>query len=243
VSMSRAFNTGSLPRAYDVDGTGTSVELGRTNAVLSSGWAQTQIDFRSDDTNTDYSLRLARGNTGANAASFLQHNGTGQIQFYSSESAAISFFVNNTNVGAIAAGGQFFTLNQPFFAASWANVGTLATTNDIIWSSVTYNIGSHYNSSTGVFTAPVAGDYLFYFRVLFVNATAGRTDLVFHRNGAQVPGGRFVLQKPANVWYSLHGTMILAIAANDTMSVRPSVLGPGIHNDVNFNSFGGYFLG
>ena len=241
--MSRAFNTSSLPRAYDPDGSGRNVELGGSNTGLTSGWTQTQIDFRADTVNADYSLRLARGNTGPNAPSYLQHKGVGPLHFYTVDAGPISFFTSNAYRAVISAAGQFATFTQPFFSASWANVGTVATANDIIWSSVHYNIGSHYNSTTGVFTAPLAGDYLLYFRMLFVNATAGRTDLTFHKNATPVPGGRFVLQKPANVWYSIHGTMVLPLAANDTASVRPTVLGPSLYNDANFNGFGGYFLG
>ena len=49
---------------------------------------------------------------------------------------------------------------QPFFHAKGLN--TLAGTGtDVIYPTVLYNIGSHYNVSTGRFTAPIFGYYMF----------------------------------------------------------------------------------
>jgi hypothetical protein len=241
--MSRAFTNGSLPRAYDVTGDGTWVELGIGNATLSSGWTQTQIDLRADDTNTDYSFRFARGNTGPNAPSFIQNKGTGSLLLYATDAGSVQFYTSNTLTSVVYPGGQFATYKQPFFTAQYSGLTVPTNTTDIRFDTVAYNIGSHYNSTTGVFTAPVAGDYFFFVRMLFVNATAGRTDLAFHRNAALLPGARVAIQKPANTWYSLHGTVVASLAANDAISVRPTILGPALYTDVNFNGFGGYFLG
>ena len=241
--MSRAFTTGSLPRAYGLTAN-AAIELGIPNISLGSGWTQTQIDFRSDDVNTDYSLRFARGNTGANAPSYFQNKGTGGTQLEAVEAGSVRFDTSNTLTALVSAAGQFATYKQPFFSASYDG-STVATLNtNIIWSAVTYNVGSHYNATNGQFTAPIAGKYLFYFRMLFINAAAGRVDLLFFKNNAAaVPGGRFALQKPASTWHSLHGTIILALAASDIISVQPNPIGPGLYTDGNFNGFGGYFLG
>ena len=231
---------GSLPRAYgDV-----VIDLGNANASLGSGWTQTQIDFRSDDINTDYSLRFARGNTGANAPSYFQNKGTGAAQLIAVDAGTVQFWTADTLTAQVSAAGQFATYKQPFFSASY-NGATVATVNtNVIWSVVTYNVGSHYNATTGQFTAPVAGDYLFYFRMVFINAASGRVDLLFFKNNAAaVSGGRFAIQKPASTYHSLHGTIILALAANDIISVQPNPIGPGLYTDGNFNGFGGYFLG
>lgn len=241
--MTRAFTMGSLPRAYNVYAAG-AIELGIDNTSLGAGWTQTQIDFRSDDINTDYSFRFARGNTGANAPSYFQNKGTSAVQLIAVEAGTVQFFTSGTLTALVSAAGQFATYKQPFFSASYSGA-TVATLNtNVIWSVVTYNVGSHYNAANGQFTAPVAGDYLFYFRMLFLDTAAGRVDLLFFKNNAAaVSGGRFAIQKPASTYHSLHGTIILALAANDIISVRPNPIGPGFYSDSNYNAFGGYFLG
>ena len=238
--MTRAFTMGSLSRAYGA----VVIDLGIANASLGSGWTQTQIDFRSDDINTDYSLRFARGNTGANAPSYFQNKGTSAVQLVAVEAGTVQFFTSNTLTALVSAAGRFATYKQPFFSASY-DATTVATLNtNVIWSVVTYNVGSHYNATTGQFTAPVAGDYLFYFRMLFIDTAAGRVDLLLFKNNAAIaPGCRFAIQKPASTYHSLHGTIILALAANDIISVRPNPIGPGFYSDSNYNAFGGYFLG
>jgi len=52
-----------------------SIELGERG----SGNREAYIDFHSDDTYTDYSLRLIREGTGENADSRIQHRGTGDL--------------------------------------------------------------------------------------------------------------------------------------------------------------------
>lgn len=238
--MSRAFDSGALSRTNPGI---VGLELGRPNNVLSSGWTQPQIDFRSDDTNADYSLRFARGNTGPNAPSYFQHKGTGALNFIAADAGAIAFYTANTYRSAISAGGYFVTKYQPFFAASYDGTDTVSTASNIIWRSLSVNSGSHYSSTTGVFTAPVAGDYLFLFRVRLDFTAGGRTDIAFLKNGAAIPGAVFPLQKPASVSYSLHGTIIVSLAANDAISVKPTVLGPTVDASTLYNVFSGYFLG
>lgn len=51
--------------------------------------------------------------------------------------------------------------NQPAFQAYGVGSGTFASNSVHIYPSTRFNIGNHYNTSNGRFTAPVAGIYLF----------------------------------------------------------------------------------
>ena len=54
---------------------------------------------------------------------------------------------------------------NPSFLARYPAV-TNGGNATIVFSGTVHNIGSHYNTSTGVFTAPVAGSYFFSFSIL-----------------------------------------------------------------------------
>lgn len=68
-----------------------------------SGDRASYIDFHSDDTYSDYSLRIIR-NSGANALSQFTHRGTGKLRFYNSEDGNMDFFVNGNQQMQIHSG-------------------------------------------------------------------------------------------------------------------------------------------
>ena len=61
--------------------------------------------------------------------------------------------------------------NQPCFQAV-VNGGHISAGSYVVFGSVDVNVGNDYNSSNGIFTAPVAGVYLFHISsIAFNNAT------------------------------------------------------------------------
>lgn len=69
-----------------------------------SGYAY--IDLVGDTTYVDYGLRIIRGNTGANAFSYLQHRGTGELGILTSEAAPITFYTTGTEKMRLDASGN-----------------------------------------------------------------------------------------------------------------------------------------
>lgn len=61
-----------------------------------SGNRVAYIDFNSDDTYTDYALRIIRWNNGPNSQSTIEHRGTGAFNIYATEDAPIAMFTNST---------------------------------------------------------------------------------------------------------------------------------------------------
>jgi hypothetical protein len=70
------------------------------------------IDFHGDDTYTDYSLRLIRYNTGANANSLLEHRGTGVMSIQASDSGSIRLATKGINRMSIDANGNILVNEQ-----------------------------------------------------------------------------------------------------------------------------------
>lgn len=130
---------------------------------------------------------------------------------------------------------------QPaFFAQSGS--GTQTSTGTITgYGSVAFNVGSAYDNSTSIFTAPVAGKYLFMVGVyprgsgdlatqVYKNGSAGYNELYLNGSTDGGPGG--VL------------TCMLDMAVGDT--ARPVLqvnTRGGILKGGNYNFFAGYFLG
>ena len=103
-------------------------------------------------------------------------SGAGKIRFYESgagrfnietlNGAAGARFLdalNNVEAMRIHANGRITTPNQPMYSGmGYVGQGTQVQTNiyAIRPSAVYANLGSHFNTSTGVFTCPIAGRYL-----------------------------------------------------------------------------------
>lgn len=72
---------------------GTAASTQQVSLTLASGRTgngNSIIDLIGDATNTDYGLRLIRGNTGANATSLIQHRGTGALRLEAQVAAPVS---------------------------------------------------------------------------------------------------------------------------------------------------------
>ena len=148
--------------------------------------------------------KVVAGGSGAGYPSRLQSHGAGElldlnstsgagkIRFYESGAgrfnietlngpAGIRFLdaLNNVEAMRIHANGRITTPNQPMYSGiGYAGGGTQVQTNiyAIRPSAVYANVGSHFDTSTGVFTCPIAGKYL-------CIGAMGRRTTAFNWNG------------------------------------------------------------
>ena len=102
---------------------------------------------------------------------------------------------------------------QPAFDAG-RNAGYQADDNNFIQDQVRTNVGSHYDSSNGRFTAPVAGQYLFSFRI-FTHDSGGvvQAEVKLKKNGSD--HHIFRAHKVGGYHTPVQGTKVITLAAND----------------------------
>lgn len=171
---------GATPTSFELSRIDTSgnVMYGVTSAIgklsVRAGSADNTISayFSTSDSNV----------TGVSFRHFPSGNTTMLSSEWSTVATSLSFGVGGGEKLRIDPNGRITMPYQPaFYAHDYAStaVGTM------IFSSTRFNIGSHYNTTNGRFTAPVAGRYMFIGQ-LFITVDGGTRQINLHRNGASL---------------------------------------------------------
>jgi hypothetical protein len=146
--------------------------------------------------------------------------------------------------------------NQPRFRAGRTGTSTVTTGSTYVWNQTTsngkQNVQSCYSTSTGIFTAPVAGTYYFHAQIIIESATnnADYSDMmVFRINGVLCAYSEkrcnYVANTTGNGGYFVDNmTAIFALSAGDTVYVTnqsPNTV--TMHSNLDYSIFEGYLLG
>lgn len=138
---------------------------------------------------------------------------------------AVGGLTVGTDQLSVDASGRVTKPYQPFFHASLsANLSITSNGQVIAFDDVRSNVGSHYNSSTYRFTAPVSGKYFFSVGIRWnFPPSSGYTRFSLYKNGSQSANGLRIVD-PINTfseisWQNSSQVVILDCAANDYFNV------------------------
>jgi hypothetical protein len=112
---------------------------------------------------------------------------------------------------------------QPSFMV-YGSTFQVATPEIFLGSTVDHNIGNHFSTTTGLFTAPISGRYLFSFSLSTEDTNSHFVNL--NRNGTTYPSNMLnygVVYQPGT------NTQIMNLSANDTVSARRRASGYAVY--------------
>ena len=199
-------------------GTGTpTVSQSGQGMQIGDGTNNTGIRFNAGSGGWGYS-EYYQGSTAKFIAGYRDGNGTFNIKSGNSLAA--------TNGISISSNGQVLTPNQPAFYAYGVTGTTYGSGSYWIFPSTTFNRGSHYNTSNGIFTAPIAGVYEFSFSNLGGTGNTVYRYFLYINNSVtqQGPPLQLRMDKSGDTAGQKYGTsfsktVIVNLAANDTVRI------------------------
>ena len=207
-----------------------------------------QFAIKSGDANADIVLADSGG------SSRLRHSNS-QFEVWTGGVAGSYYAQNSVRRLAVTSSGYLQKLNNPSFRAGLSANTTFNSSTDIIFndtgSTWHYNLGNHYNTSNGRFTAPVSGVYQFNACVIWYgaqnNTFMGDAFLFIVNGGNSCYSGRRAYYNTGttgnSLYYTDHMSVNLYLNATDYITVRNNSPVATVHGNTYYTWFAGTFLG
>jgi len=231
-------------RTRDNNGTGGIEVMRLTNngkVGINNSSPDRELDVKAVDAWAELALR---GNAGSGSIEFYTGVTTKLAEIFA-DSSDIVFrnTASNTERMRILGSGPITQASQPSFSAYRTTSQAVSGQTTFVFNTTLHNIGNHYNTSTGEFTAPVSGTYIFSFKSLLYSMGTGEWfDLYPQVNN--VNRKRYELTGNGGFHTQVDYTEAVYLNANDTFRMTGSDRSTGSYSLYgNENHFSGYLLG
>tara|TARA_Y100000004_G_C8784332_1_gene356375 strand:- start:184 stop:738 length:555 start_codon:yes stop_codon:yes gene_type:complete len=172
-------------------------------------------------------------------------------------SGSTTLTLGGTNATTINSDKIVTLSNVPAFSAGLSSSATFSANTFYIFDDVTstahFNQGNHYSTSTGLFTAPVAGIYKFYCNMIWESVPTNTTmhdAWRFRKNSTSLhyDSRRAISVNGStaqNGYFTTHQSAIIKLAASDTFGVYvgSNSAAQTVHGNTVFTYFQGYLIG
>lgn len=226
---------------------GTTLVVDNTNDRVGIGTSSPQAKLHvSNNQGGGFGRVLIDANVSSGYETSLNVTDTGFEVTSKSNSRPIIFNTGTTPAERmnIDGSGRVTMPYQPsFHAYSNANLNHGTTSTKYVWNATRHNIGSHYNTTNGRFTAPVAGRYLFNITALQnVGASSYYTRMYLYKNGALFLDG-LNSQALQSTYQRVDIHAVVEAAANDHFETYFVSNNPAGYVYASYSWFSGHLLG
>ena len=231
VNSSGNVGIGTTPSAWRPEYSDKALDIGTHSAIYDQTGTGTWITnnvYRATSNPLKYKITAGAG--------YLAMDG-GTLSFSNAPSGTAGTTATFTERMAVDTSGRVTMPYQPSFEA-YRTLGNVAQGNIVVFNNTRHNTGNHFNTSTGVFTAPVAGAYIFTHQCFTDSGNGCTVDMQI--NGVN----RLRMEADINSAYrSLAASAVFDLSANDTVRIY-TTSGTAHYNTSGFySSFTGHLLG
>ena len=183
----------------------------------------------------------------ANYATYRVQNNAKRYSMQIRTDQSNAFVIRDETAGAnrmlIDSSGRVTKPYQPSFGVYTTTGQTVG--NTIQFNGTSFNIGNHFNTSTGIFTAPVSGRYWLYWHLLTDRSTnTGETYVDLFKNGGYHYRNYEPKESSLDQHVEFKGGLIVDMATNDTVYLVYTVAVSGnIVGSLQHCTFSGFLIG
>jgi hypothetical protein len=213
----------TLPDKAGTVNVGEGIDDNATSTAVtidSSGNVRTTERLRIGTSSSDTRITLNNeGTEQTNSSNYIR--GVNGTLLYNSAYSVHKWEIAGSEKMRIDASGRVTTPYQPAFHVR-LTATTIYSANSIFGpGTVKLNIGSHFSTPTGLFTAPVSGVYMFYasFLVQGDNTTSTYLSAQLSINGSADSTYGAIYANNFQIENNISGTFQISLSANDTVGI------------------------